>query len=42
MWLQQDEATSHTTMANQARLQEKFPGCVIAILIDVKILRFNT
>lgn len=35
MWFQQDGATSHTTQANRALLQEKFPGRIISRLADV-------
>ena len=30
MWLQEDGATCHTTLANMALLQVIFPGCVIS------------
>ena len=35
MWFQQDGATSHTTLANRALLQDKLKGRVIARLSHV-------
>ena len=35
IWFQQDDATSHTTRANMALLQEKFPGRVISRRGDI-------